>query len=107
MGWERRGNHSYYYRKERGGSRVRSVYVGNSETAGLLAQLDGIRRDEDQTERENRRRMRQNFDAQEKAIDAMCSMNDAVVEAMLIASGFHTHKRQWRRSWKCQAQPKP
>ena len=39
MGWEQRGTNSYYYKKEREGSRVRSVYVGRGEIAHMVAQL--------------------------------------------------------------------
>ena len=39
MGWEQRGNNSYYYKKERDGSRVKSVYVGRGEIAHMVAQI--------------------------------------------------------------------
>lgn len=39
MGWEQRGNNSYYYKKERDGSRVKSVYVGRGEIAHMLSKL--------------------------------------------------------------------
>lgn len=39
MGWERRGTHQYYYRKERDGSRVKSVYVGRGEIANMISQF--------------------------------------------------------------------
>lgn len=48
------------------------------------------------------RRERIKFDKQNRTIDAVCNMNDAVIEAMLIVAGFHTHKRQWRKTRKCQ-----
>ena len=39
MGWEQRGNNRYYYRKEREGSRVKSVYVGRGEIADMISQI--------------------------------------------------------------------
>ena len=39
MGWEQRGNKRYFYRKERDGSQVKSVYVGRGEIAHMVAQL--------------------------------------------------------------------
>ncbi|MFN2514559.1 MAG: hypothetical protein ABR568_24515, partial [Pyrinomonadaceae bacterium] len=39
MGWEQRGNNRYYYRKEREGPRVKSVYVGRGEIAQIVAQI--------------------------------------------------------------------
>jgi len=44
MGWETRGNGSYYYRKVRDGGRVRSEYVGAGMLAEALAGLDEIDR---------------------------------------------------------------
>ena len=39
MGWEYRGANKYYYRKEREGSRVKSVYVGRGAIANLVSDL--------------------------------------------------------------------
>jgi hypothetical protein len=39
MGWEQRGNNSYYYRKERDGWRVKSTYVGRGEIAHMVPQI--------------------------------------------------------------------
>ena len=33
MGWEKRGNNKYYYRKKREGKRVISIYFGKGEKA--------------------------------------------------------------------------
>lgn len=38
MAWERRGNHSYYYRKER--DRVKSTYVGRGEMAHMISKFE-------------------------------------------------------------------
>ncbi len=43
MGWGERNGKSYYNCKERDGDGVRSVYVGVSDTARLIAQLDAMR----------------------------------------------------------------
>ena len=51
MGWEDRNGRSYYYRKERDGTRVKSVYVGRGETAGLIAQFEGMQSDEREEKR--------------------------------------------------------
>ncbi len=62
MGWERRGNYSYYYRKMRTAGRVRSVYVGQGEIALLTAQLDALHRKQNEAmqvkEREGRNSVR-------------------------------------------------
>ncbi len=51
MAWEARGNSTYYYRKRRIGTRVMSTYVGSSETAGLIARLDALDREQRAAER--------------------------------------------------------
>ena len=35
---------------------------------------------------------------QDANIEQACRLIDVVTQAALLASGFHTHKRQWRRS---------
>jgi len=39
MGWEHRGANASYYRKKRGGSRARSVYVGRGEFAEMVSRV--------------------------------------------------------------------
>ncbi len=39
-GWEQRGSNSYYYRKEREASRVKSVYVGREEMGHMISQFE-------------------------------------------------------------------
>ncbi|MBA3357012.1 MAG: hypothetical protein H0U18_13955 [Pyrinomonadaceae bacterium] len=96
MGWEQRGNHSYYYRKERSSSRVRSVYVGGGEMGHLNAVLFAM-------QQEDRRAVRVNEQQELKLnpldadIDALSRLASTLTEAVLIAAGFHQHKRQWRK----------
>ncbi len=97
MGWETRGRNSYYYRKERAGGRVRSVYVGSGETASLIAQLDAIHSDEREGQRTLARMEREQWQEQESELDALVDMVDAVTTGVLLAAGYHTHKRQWRQ----------
>lgn len=97
MGWETRGNGSYYYRKVRDGSRVRSEYVGAGLVAEAMAEIDDIGRFSDAHERATwaatvqaeRRRAAFVAEAEEVA--------RALTTAVLIATGYHTHRRQWRR----------
>ncbi len=96
MGWETRGGNRYYYRKERDGGRVRSVYVGGGETARLIAQLDTMHSDEPEGKRILARTESERWRAQEAELDALADMVDAVTTGVLLAAGYHTHKRQWR-----------
>jgi len=95
MGWETRGGREYYYRKEREGSRVRSVYVGG-ETASLIAQLEAMRSEEREGNRILARMERERWQEQEAELDALAELVKAVATGVLLAAGYHTHKRQWR-----------
>ncbi|MDQ3256487.1 MAG: hypothetical protein M3R15_21800 [Acidobacteriota bacterium] len=96
MAWEDRNGRSYYYRKERDGDRVRSIYVGSNETASLIAQLEEMRRDEQEEGRILARMDRERWHEQEAELDSLGEMMDAVATGVLLAVGYHTHKRQWR-----------
>src|SRR4051812_44563010 len=97
MGWETRGGREYYYRKEREGSRVRSVYVGGGETARLIAQLEAMRSDEREGKRILSRMEREQLEEQEAEVTRVCSIVETLTTAALLSTGFHTHRRQWRR----------
>ncbi|HWT02596.1 MAG TPA: hypothetical protein VN256_20265 [Pyrinomonadaceae bacterium] len=97
MGWETRNGKSYYYRKERTGNRVRSVYIGSGLIGQLSAQTDEQGRAEKDAERRALRREIEKQDAIDSRIDAVCDLTERLVTAALIAAGFHQHKRQWRR----------
>jgi hypothetical protein len=97
MGWENRNGKSYYYRKERKGGRVRSVYVGSGETARLIAQLDDLHSEEREDKRALARIERERWQEQDRELDRVCALIKNFTTGALLAAGFHTHKRQWRR----------
>ncbi len=97
MGWVHRGNNIYYYRKERIGSSVHSIYVGRGETATLISQLDDLQREEVQEKCRYLRNERANLDNQEATIKTVGRLIDGVIQASLVSAGLHTHKRQWRK----------
>ncbi len=97
MAFERRGNHTYYYRKEREGGRVRSVYVGGGETARLIAQLDDLERDEREEKRILARMEREREQERDAELDVLGTLVNEFAAATLITEGYHQHKRQWRR----------
>ncbi len=97
MGWENRGGCKYYYRKERAGGRVQSIYIGGGETAGLIAQLDAMQSDEQEGKRSLARMERERWEEQDAELDALAEWMGAVAAGVLLAAGCHMHKRQWRR----------
>ena len=97
MGWETRGNGSYYYRKVRDGSRVRSEYVGAGLVAEAMAEIDDIGRFSDAHERATWAATVQAERDAERAINESAEVAETLTAAVLIAAGYHTHRRQWRR----------
>lgn len=98
MSWEKRGNNRYYYRRRKVDGRVVADYIGAGILAETLAELD-----------ENERLERQRAEAEWSAVvecdrrqaATLAEVDDLVksaVAAVLIASGYHTHKRQWRKA---------
>ncbi len=72
MGWENRSGSRYYYRKERSGSYVRSVYVGRGEMAHLDAVLFAMQLEDRQAGRvKERRALEANLNPLDADIDAL------------------------------------
>jgi hypothetical protein len=97
MGWESRGGTRYYYRKERNGAHVRSVYVGKGEIAGLEATLLAMQQEERRVQKSKlaaEKAPLQEFDAN---LDAISGVTTDFVQAVMISAGFHEHRRQWRK----------
>jgi|SRR5688500_18810108 len=97
MGWELRGNNRYYYKKEREGSRVKSIYVGRGEIAHMISQIQSS---SFVLERLVRTVRSAEVVEQEKAEARALQFTNfirSITQATLLVGGFHTHKRQWRR----------
>lgn len=97
MGLEDRDGRLCYYRKERHGARVRSVYVCTGETARLLFLLDEARTQEERLKEYLVKMERARDKALDTQVEQACSIIDTLTNAALLTAGFHTHKRQWRR----------
>ncbi len=97
MGWESRGSYKYYYRKERSGSRVCSIYVGRGEMAQLDAALFAIQQKDRQAGRMKQPQELETLGPLDADIDALSRLTFTLTEAALIAAGFHQHRRQWRK----------
>jgi hypothetical protein len=94
---ESRGTGQYYYRKRRIAGKVQSEYLGTGYAATLMQLLDEHERQEAQ---ERRQAWQATVDA-ETELDAMLDGFTEVVNAyagtMMLVSGYHTYKRQWRK----------
>jgi hypothetical protein len=100
MGWEQRGNNRYYYKKQREGATVKSVYVGRGEIAHMISQIQSS---SPLLERLARGIKSPEVVQQEKAGAALEQVTDLIrliTQGTLLTAGFHTHHRQWRRTRK-------
>ena len=97
MALETRRKRSYYYRKERRGASVRSIYVGAGELARLMARLDESRTEEERLKQALAQMERERLEVEDAKLEQACSIIETLTTAALLSEGFHTHKRQWRR----------
>jgi len=98
MAWEQRGNHSYYYRSVRSGTRVTKEYVGGGRVASLIAQMDGIEREQQVQKRERAEFERQRWAALERPALDLDAVTDLLVAAAMTEAGYRRHDRgEWRR----------
>ena len=97
MGWEKRRNGYYYYRKRRVNGRVCSEYVGRGDVAQISVELI----QNDQRDRMTGREALRCAQQDEKEIDRQLATAEAAIyaitDAKLSAEGYHKHKGQWRR----------
>ena len=98
MGWEQRGSNSYYYKKERDGSRVKSVYVGPGEIAHMVAHIQSSSLLVESLARTTKSVEVVKQEKAEAAIEQANSLVQLFTQAALLSAGFHTHHRQWRRT---------
>jgi len=97
MGWEQRGTNSYYYKKEREGSRVRSVYVGRGEVAQMVSKLQASSNEIEKLMWAKKSIEANELERVEATLDRAIELSQLFTQAALLVAGFHTHKRQWRR----------
>jgi hypothetical protein len=97
MAWVNRPSGRYYYRNRREGGRVTSEYVGG----GYLAEMLAIQDEADRAKRaKSAADWRRTIEDDRRQLAALAQVDDLVksaVAAVLIANGYHQHKRQWRR----------
>lgn len=98
MGFERRGNRIYYYKKEREGDQVVSRYVGSGETASLFAEMDEIQAEENKFKRFEERQRRAKAERFEAELSEIEETFETLITGYFLANGYHqTASREWRR----------
>lgn len=97
MPWENRNGQDYYYRKRRDGDQVISEYVGSGWLAEIAASQDGEKRAEREAEHRIWNDAKAEILATDREVNQTLDTCHDLANAILLASGFHTHKGQWRR----------
>ena len=98
MAWETRGNRRFYYRSKRINGKVVKEYVGGDDPeTRLIAELDRQNRAKRQEAIEAVRRTQNRLDEATKPLTVFISNLDVLVQAELLAAGFHDHRGEWRR----------
>jgi len=94
MGWDKG---RYYTRSRKVNGRVVREYYGCGEVGALAAQLDAVRRQEREHQRELWRIEMEEADAFDETIGKVCQLADIVARAAMVAAGFYCHRGEWRR----------
>lgn len=97
MAWEQRRAQSYYYAKRREGGRVVSVYYGSGELAQAVAEITAAQRRSAMLTRTAEQERRTRDDRGRQIVRDVAGELRTVLAAVLVANGYHQHKRQWRR----------
>src|SRR4051812_28216424 len=97
MSWKNINGKSYYYRSRREGKQVVSEYMGRGASAELLAQMDSYERQQTDMRRKAWKELCRRDAVLDKLVDDVGTQVGALVEVVLLTTGHHTHKRQWRK----------
>ena len=98
MPWAQRGPHRYFFRKQKVRGRVVRRSLGRGPEAQLAAALDAQKQRAREAEWARRRRERGRWEADTETVQRLIEVSDLLVEAALLAAGFHQHERgAWRR----------
>lgn len=90
----------YYHRSKRIGGRVTSEYVGSGHSALIMAQLDEHERQQKQVQRRAQKELQKRDAAIDAKLDELGEGLQQILAALYLVSGYHTHKRQWRKARK-------
>ena len=97
MGWEKRSQQHYYYRKRRIGQRVISEYIGSGAAADDQARQDAEDRERRERDRAAWRRSVQEVRMIDGELDQVEGMVKALLRVHLLAAGYHQSKGVWRK----------
>ena len=99
MSWETRPSGGRYYtRSIRRHGRVVLEYLGTGELAEIFAEDDKLQREIRNAEATQLKRERKRDEQIDQSLDLLDDLVDCLSKGLLIASGYHQHKRsEWRK----------
>lgn len=100
MAWEKRGEKKYYYRKSWNNGRCVSEYIGAGEITPLIEAQDRWEKKKAKMARQEIQRDQRKTAALDAELDRISEINRLLIDGLLLAAGFHQHKRQWRKKRK-------
>lgn len=104
MGWEQRGNRTYYYRAARVGGRVVKEYIPPLAVQAAVAAADRDRADRAAAAAAVRAACGE-LDSLATVLEPLDALADALARAAMLAAGYHRHHRgPWRKR---RVQPDP
>jgi hypothetical protein len=99
MAWEERERGGrYYYKSERTeDGKVKKHYIGSGEVAELIAHADETRRRAREARHAREREELERAEALAAPVLEIDEAAEVLARAVLVASGYHRHKGEWRR----------
>jgi hypothetical protein len=101
MAFETRGNSGLYYyssRRDPDSGKVKKVYLGRGPQAEIAARALARRREQREKEREAVRKTAGELQAVDALMGRVSEATTALLEAVLLATGFHRQNYSaWRR----------
>lgn len=97
MAWEDRNETVYYYRKRREGKHVISEYVGKGLIGQLAEEMDSEERYKKDLDQSEFRKQQWTIKIIDEQVSDVEKYTRAMTRAVMLVSGYHSHKRQWRK----------
>ncbi len=99
MAWEeRRNGRRYYYRKHWRDGTCQSEYVGGGPLAEAFAIVGAIDAGQRAFDRDVKRAEIETETEIDRRVDEFITLVRVLRNAVLLASGYHSHKGQWRKA---------
>jgi hypothetical protein len=96
--FERRHGNLYYYRSVRDGEKVRKVYWGSGELARIAHEREIMNRAAREHEQRESAKELERLEALAAPVLELSEAAEILVQAHLIAAGYHRHKGEYRRA---------